>query len=100
EKHVFLQTKDSQAGTDFEKTEKQGLVAQIMMMINTPQEEVDDKREDANEKKGKQKLDSDAQKWIEDGILDEGNDIDWIKPILARCYQWGKNDCFDVREQE
>ncbi|KAL5683679.1 hypothetical protein ACJX0J_010064, partial [Zea mays] len=77
-------------------------------MINTPQEEVDDKKEDANEKKGKQKSDSDAQKWIEDGILDEGNDIDWIKieflkelicdekPILVRRY----HDCFDVREQE
>lgn len=30
-------------------------------------------------KKEEAKSDSDAQKWIEDGILDEGNDIDWIK---------------------
>lgn len=33
----------------------------------------------SSEKEEEAKSDSDAQKWIEDGILDEGNDIDWIK---------------------
>lgn len=33
----------------------------------------------SSEKEEEAKSDSDAQKWIEDGILDEENDIDWIK---------------------